>query len=113
MDLVSTGPGESFGPGSFLHSGVAAAEFGADMGGEQWDFAEERVQDGEAAADDGEVNFDGPVVNEFDEILHSEKGQQCRRTSIFWTRQFATRDHGLMDGTTYTVLRWRWHRCCP
>ena len=75
MDLISTGPGESFGPGSLLHCGVAAGEFGADMGGEQWNFAEERVQDGEAAADDGEVDFDRPVVNEDDGIWHSEEGQ--------------------------------------
>lgn len=64
VDLVSTGPGESFGPGGLLHAGVAAAELGADAGGEQWDFAEEGVQDREAAADDGEVDFDGPVVGQ-------------------------------------------------
>ena len=45
MDLVSTGAGEFLGPGTLLHAAVAAAEFGADVrgqeGDEEADFAEE------------------------------------------------------------------------
>ncbi len=47
---------------------MAAAEFGAEVGGkegdEEGDFAEEGLQDGQAAADDCEVDFDGPVMGE-------------------------------------------------
>lgn len=62
-----TGPAEFFGPGSVLHCAVAAADFGAEVGGEEGeeegDFAEEGLQDGEAAADDGEVDFEYPVID--------------------------------------------------
>ena len=61
-----TGARESSGWGSLLHGAVAAAELGADAGGEVGDpeegVAEEGLQDGEAAADYGEVYFEGPVV---------------------------------------------------
>ena len=57
---------ESSGGGSLLQGAVAAAELGAYAGGEVGDeedeIAEEGLQDGEAAADDGEVYFKGPAV---------------------------------------------------
>ena len=60
------GARESSGRGSLLHGAVAAAELGAYAGGEVGDkedkIAEEGLQDGEAAADDGEVYLEGPVV---------------------------------------------------
>lgn len=65
--VVLTGPREPFGPGGGLRRAAAGGDFGADVGGEG-DFAEEGLQDGEAAADDGEVNFDGPVWDS-DQIL--------------------------------------------
>ena len=47
-----------------LHGAVAVAESGAEVGGEEGDeegeFAEEGLQDGEAAADYCEVDFDDP-----------------------------------------------------
>lgn len=60
-----------------LHGAGAVAEFGAEVGGEERDeegeFAEERLHDREAAADDGEVDFDGPGLD----VLVSEKvGQE-------------------------------------
>lgn len=51
-------------PGSLFHGAAAGGDFGADVGGEEGDeegeFAEEGLQDGEAAAGDGEVDFEGP-----------------------------------------------------
>ena len=45
MDLIRTGTGEFLGPGTLLHGAAAAAEFGADVrgqeGDEEADFAEE------------------------------------------------------------------------
>ena len=69
LDVVNlvrtTGPGELLGPGTLLHAALAAAEFGAEVrgqeGDEEADFAEEGLEDGEAAAGYGEVDFDGPV----------------------------------------------------
>ena len=47
-----------------LHCGVAVAEFGAEVGWEEGDeegkFAEEGLENGKAAADDCEVDFDDP-----------------------------------------------------
>ena len=61
------GPGELARPGRLLHGAVAAAEFGAEVGGEEGDeegdFAEEGLEDGQAAAGDCEVDFDGPVMD--------------------------------------------------
>lgn len=63
-----SGPGELARPGRFLHGAVTAAEFGAEVGreegDEEGDFAEEGLKDGQAAADDCEVDFDGPVMDE-------------------------------------------------
>ena len=72
MNEIATGAGESFGPGALFVGAVAAAEFGADVGGEEGDeegdFAEEGLEDGEAAADYGQVDFDGPVGIEFSNL---------------------------------------------
>ena len=47
MDLVRMGAGEFLGPGALLHAAAAAAEFGADVrgqeGDEEADFTEERL----------------------------------------------------------------------
>ena len=63
---MAAGTGEFFGPGGALHGAVAAAEDGAEVGGDEGDeegyFAEEGLEDGQAAADDGEVDFDDPVL---------------------------------------------------
>lgn len=64
-----TGSRELFWPRGVLHCAAAAGNFGADVGGEEGDFAEEGLQDGEAAADDGQVDFDGPVCNSNQKIL--------------------------------------------
>ena len=65
VDLVPTGAGEFLRPGTLLHAAAVAAEFGADVRGqerdEEADFAEEGLQDGETAAGDGEIDFDGPM----------------------------------------------------
>ena len=75
MDLVRTGAGEFLGPGTLLHAAVAAAEFGADVrgqeGDEEADFAEEGLEDGEAAAGDGEVDFDGPMFTESEPLWNA------------------------------------------
>ena len=65
MDLVRAGAGECLGPGTLLRAAAATAESGAEVRGQEGDeevhFAEERFEDGEAAAGDGAVDFDGPV----------------------------------------------------
>ena len=58
------GPVELDGPGALFHGAVAAAELGAEDGGEEGELAEEGLQDGEAAADDGKVDFDDPAVRQ-------------------------------------------------
>lgn len=50
-----------------LHGAVTAAEFGAEVGGkegnEERNFAEQGLQNGQAATDDCEVDFYGPVIS--------------------------------------------------
>ena len=43
-----------------MAAGESGAEVGGEEGEEEGEFAEEGLQDGEAAADDGEVDFYGP-----------------------------------------------------
>ena len=89
VDLVPAGPGEFLGPGALLHVAAAAAEFGADVrgqeGDEEADFAEEGLEDGEAAAGDGEVDFDGPVFVG-SESWWDERASGKRPTSRFFVR---------------------------
>ena len=43
-----------------MAAGESGAEVGREERGEEGEFAEEGLQDGEAAADDGKVDFYGP-----------------------------------------------------
>lgn len=76
-----TGSRELFWPGGVLQCAVAAGDFGADVRGEEGDFAEEGLQDGEAAADDGEVDFDGPVgdfESDIFDLVGVDKGKRLK-----------------------------------
>lgn len=76
-------PRESFGPGGVLRRAAAAAAggFGADVGGGEGNFAEEGLQDGEAAAGDGKVDFDGPVCD-FESDLVGMNGEKVEALGI-------------------------------
>ena len=86
LDVVNlvrtTGPGELLGPGTLLHAALAAAEFGAEVRGQEGDdeadFAEEGLEDGEAAAGYGEVDFDGPVSGCWIRTAVVRKGEMAK-----------------------------------